>query len=231
MKFDVEYSPSFAWLRVQLEPNETLKAEAGSMVMKTPTLGMSTRLNSGYGASFWDKFLAFFAALARKFLGGETMFINEFGDPAGGEVVLAPRLPGNITHRRITAGQRLFVQGGSYLASTGPLKMKLRFAGLRGLLGGAGLFFLEFSGEGDLFINSYGGIVEIPVRGSYIVDTGHMVAFDGTLDFKVRGSGGVTQTLFSGEGLTLQLQGNGNVYVQSRNINALVSSLTPFLRG
>ena len=231
MNFTVEHAPSFAWLRVQLGPNETIDAEAGAMVSRTPALGMDTRLNAGRAAGLWRKFVALLVALARKFLGGETMFINTFGGPTGGEVVLAPKLSGTITHRRLTAGSRLFVQAGSYLASTGQVDTRLRLGGLRTLLGGEGLFLLECTGEGDLFLNSYGGIVEIPVQGRYVVDTGHLVAFDGSLNFAIKGSGGLKATLFSGEGLTMHFEGRGTLYVQSRNLNSLVSSVTPFLRS
>jgi uncharacterized protein (TIGR00266 family) len=170
-------------------------------------------------------------AIFRKLLGGETMFVNDFHGPQGGEVVLAPAWSGQIMHRPLLEGNRLFVQTGSYLASTGTIDTKIRWGGLRAMFGGEGLILLECSGQGELFLNSYGGIVEVPVQGSFVVDTGHIVAFDGTLDFKVRSIGGVKSFLFSGEGLVCEFSGQGKVYVQSRNVSALVSWLTPMLRG
>jgi uncharacterized protein (TIGR00266 family) len=71
----------------------------------------------------------------------------------------------------------------------------------------------------------------VPVNGAFVVDTGHIVAFDGTLDFKVRSVGGVKSFLFSGEGLVCEFRGQGTVYVQSRNLNALIGWLTPMLHG
>jgi uncharacterized protein (TIGR00266 family) len=159
------------------------------------------------------------------------MFINEFSAPGGGEVVVAPSLAGQITMKRITSGQRLFVQRGSYLASTGDVDTKVRFGGLRTLLGGEGLILLECSGTGDVFVNSYGGITEIPLNGRFVVDTGHVVAFDGSLDFKVRSIGGLKSFLFSGEGLVCEFSGKGTLYIQSRNLNALVGWITPMLPG
>lgn len=231
MQHSIEYGPAFAWLRVQLEPGEQIQAEAGAMVTRSPQLEMATRLNAGRKAGFFRRVQAFFVALMRKLFGGETVFINEFSGPAGGEVVLAPSLSGQITHRPMARSQPLLVQGGSYLASTGQVDTRLRFAGLRGLLGGEGLFFLECSGEGDLFINSYGGIVEVDCDGGFIVDTGHIVAFDASLDFKVKGAGGGLKSLFlSGEGLVMQFSGKGKIYLQSRNLGALVGWISPFLR-
>jgi uncharacterized protein (TIGR00266 family) len=231
MQHRIEHGPVFAWLRVALAPGESILAEAGAMVTRTPALEMETRLNAGKRAGFFRVIVAFFVALMRKFLGGETMFVNEFSGPGGGEVVLAPSLSGQIMTKQLSPGQVLYVQRGSWLASTGDIDAKLRFGGLRTLFGGEGLVLLECKGTGDLFVNSYGGITEVPVSGKFIVDTGHIVAFDGTLDFKVRSIGGVKSFLFSGEGLVCEFSGRGTVYVQSRNLNALVSWLTPLLPG
>lgn len=231
MQFAVEHGPAFAWLRVRLEQGESIDAEAGAMVTRSPALEMDTRLNAGRSVGLWQKFKALFVAILRKVLGGETMFINRFSGPQGGEVVLAPRLSGHVVHRKLAEGERLVLQSGAYLASTGGIEARIVWGGLRGLLGGEGLFFLECRGPGDLFLNSYGGIREVPVDGRYVVDTGHIVAFDGSLDFKLRGAGnGLKSLFFSGEGLVCEFQGRGTVYVQSRNLGALVGWISPFLR-
>jgi uncharacterized protein (TIGR00266 family) len=231
MQHRIEHGPVFAWLRVALAPGESVLAEAGAMVTRTPALGMATRLNAGKRAGFFRIIVAFFVALMRKLFGGETMFVNEFSGPTGGEVVLAPSLAGHIMQKQLAGGQRLFVQRGSWLASTGDIDAKLRFGGLRTLLGGEGLVLLECQGTGEVFLNSYGGITPVEVNGKFIVDTGHIVAFDGTLDFKVRSVGGFKSFLFSGEGLVCEFAGRGTIYVQSRNLDALVSWLTPLLPG
>lgn len=233
MDHSVEHGPSFAWLRVKLGAGESIEAEAGSMVTMTPGVSMTTRLNAGSRAGFFGRLLALMVALARKLFGGETLFINTFTASAGGgEVVLAPSLSGPIWHKALVhGGGRLLVQAGSYLASTQGVDTKLRWGGLRGLFGGEGLFFLESSGDGDLFINSYGGIHEIDVDGTAIVDTGHIVAFDATLDFKIRAAGGgVKSFLFSGEGLVCEFRGRGKLYIQSRDMRALVGWIAPHLR-
>lgn len=231
MKHSIEYGPAFAWLRVQLDPGEEIEAEAGAMVTRSPALEMETRLNAGKRAGFFQKFIAFFVALVRKFAGGETMFVNDFKGPSGGEVVLSPGLSGHIEHRPLDAGQGLLVQSGSYLASSEKVGTKLKWAGLRGLFGGEGLFFVHCTGPGDLFVNSYGGITPIEVDGAYVVDTGHIVAFDEALDFEIKSAGKGFKALFlSGEGLVCRFTGRGTVYVQSRNVGGLVGWLTPYLR-
>ncbi|NVB37618.1 TIGR00266 family protein [Pseudenhygromyxa sp. WMMC2535] len=237
MQHQIEFGPAFAWLKVQLAPNEVLQAEAGAMVRQTPGLEMDTRLNAGRSAGFFAKVKAFFAAMARKFLGGETVFVNDFHGPQGGEVVLAPSLSGHIMHQLLDGNRTLFIQASAYLASTGTVDTKLRFGGLKSMLGGEGLVLQECSGQGDVWINSYGGITEVPINGTFVVDTGHIVAFDGDLTFKVRaaGSGGggfsLKSFLFSGEGLVCEFTGQGRVWIQSRNLGALVGWITPYLKG
>jgi uncharacterized protein (TIGR00266 family) len=229
MQYHVKHGPAFAWLEVDLAPGDAIQAEAGSMVMRTPSVEMSTRLNAGRRAGVFRVIWAFLVALVRRYVGGETMFVNEFTTASSGRVVIAPALSGHLVERRLTGAQRLFVQTGSYLASTGNVDTRVRFGGLRTLLGGEGLVLLECAGEGDVFVNSYGWVHEVPVDGKFIVDTGHIVAFDGTLDFRVRSVGGLKSFLFSGEGLVCEFNGRGSVWVQSRNLSALTSWLSPLL--
>jgi uncharacterized protein (TIGR00266 family) len=229
VQHSIEHGPSFAWLRVGLAQGEELQAEAGAMVRMSPDVEMTTHLNAGYRAGFFRKIVAFFVALLRKFLGGETVFVNRFTSSGGGEVVLAPSLSGHIVHRMLSPSERLFVQTGSYLASAGAVDTKLRFGGLRTLFGGEGLVLLECTGSGDLWVNSYGGVIPIEVNGSFTVDTGHIVAFDGSLDFKVKSVGGMKSFFFSGEGLVCEFRGRGTVFVQSRNLGALVGWISPLL--
>lgn len=229
MNHRVEHGPSFAWLKVALAPGEQIQAEAGAMVSRDPQVEMSTHLNAGQRAGVFRIFVAFLVALARKFLGGETMFVNRFSSSAPGELILAPALSGQIIHKQLDATHKLFVQAGSYLASTGEIDTRVRFTGLRSLLGGEGLVLLECTGLGDLWVNSYGGVLPLEVNGAFTVDTGHIVAFDGSLDFKVKSVGGMKSLFLSGEGLVCEFSGRGVVYIQSRNIKALVGWLSRLL--
>lgn len=229
MEYHIEHGPAFAWLRVDLAQGESIQAEAGAMVRQSPYIQMETHLNASKKSGFIGKLTAFFVALVRRVLGGETMFVNRFIGTQPGEVVLAPSLSGHIIERKLGQGETLFVQAGSYLASTGEVETKLKFTGLRSLLGGEGLALLECSGPGQLFINAYGGIQPVPISGKFVVDTGHIVAFDSSLNFKVKSVGNAKSLLFSGEGLVCEFEGHGNVYIQSRNVGALVGWLSKML--
>ena len=227
MQHTISHGPSFAWLTLQLETGDTVTAEAGAMVTMDPTLSMKTRLNSPTKSGFFGKVLTFLIAIVRKVLGGETMFVNDFS--GGGELRLAPALAGYVIHRRLE-NERILLTPGSYLASGSGLNMRLRFGGLRAILSREGIFFVEISGTGDLWMNAYGGITEVPIDGSFVVDNGHIVAFDAGLDFKITSAGGgLMGFVASGEGLVCEFQGKGTLWLQSRNTSALVGWISRLL--
>jgi uncharacterized protein (TIGR00266 family) len=168
-------------------------------------------------------------AIGRKFFGGETMFINTFtAGQQGGLILIAPSLNGDIIHFPMK-GSGLMIQASSFLAGSPGVNVKLKFGGIKTLLGGEGLFLLRADGQGDLFVNSYGGIREFDLNGPFIVDTGHIVAFEESLDFKVKKVGSWKSTLLSGEGLVCEFNGKGKLWIQTRNVGAMVGWLRPML--
>lgn len=232
MNHEITHGPSFAMLRADLNPGETIVAVAGAMVARNSQVGMQVKMNTPKKAGFFGKLKGFLIALMRKFVGGETFFVNHFSTPQPGSVWFAPTLSGAITHRTLGPGEMITVSTGAYLASTGDVDMRLKFAGLKGLLAKEGLFFLEIVGPGDLWFTSYGGIEAIPVNGTYMVDNGHIVGWEGPLTYKMKSvGGGAMGFLASGEGLVCEFSGQGRVYIQSRNLGALVEWLTPLLPG
>jgi uncharacterized protein (TIGR00266 family) len=120
-------------------------------------------------------------------------------------------------------GQTLVMSAGAFVACAGEVDLKLRWGGLRAILAKEGAFFVEASGRGDLWLTSYGAIDEIWVNGTYVVDNGHLVAFDSSLQFKIKSpGGGVMGFVASGEGLVCEFTGQGRVLIQSRNTMSLV---------
>jgi len=200
-----KHNPSYTLLQCRLGPGEKLKAEAGAMVYMSPGISMETTFGSGI-----------LSAIARKFLGGESLFVNVFTAPqGGGEIGIAPSHVGDVQHMKLT-GQTLMLQSGSYLCSSPEVTVTPQFGGIRSFFGGEGLFLLKVSGAGDLYYSSYGAIIPIDVNGSYKVDTGHIVAFQDSLSFKVKKVGGWKSTLLSGEGLICEFSGSGKLWIQSR---------------
>ncbi|MCP4604372.1 MAG: TIGR00266 family protein [Proteobacteria bacterium] len=232
MKNTIKHGPAYAMATVDLGPGETVTVEAGSMVGMSDGLQIKTHIG-GNKIGFLGAIFNFFLALIRKFLGGETLFVNTYSPPRGdeGKVLIAPALPGDIVHYELDGARSLIVQGSSYLASTDSVAVKTKFGGLKSLFSGEGVFWLNCKGMGHLWINCYGAIHEIDVNGSYIVDTGHVVAFDDSLDYKIKGSGSLKSTLLSGEGLTMHFHGHGKLFIQSRNMGGMIHWITPRLRG
>jgi uncharacterized protein (TIGR00266 family) len=219
MDHEIEYRPSFALLTVTLDPGESVRAEAGSMVSYSDGVNIETRASGGVIDS-----------IKRSVLGGESFFQNTFTAPEGGEVTFAPPLPGDIVHHGLD-GETLYVQSGSYVASDPAIDVDTEFGGGRTFFGGEGLFLLRLDGAGSTFLSSYGAIHEreLDAGERYTVDTGHIVAFEGSTDFDVERVGGLRSTLFSGEGLVCTFTGPGKVWLQTRSTDAFLAWLVPQL--
>jgi uncharacterized protein (TIGR00266 family) len=227
----ITHGPSFAMLRVDLAPGETIVGEAGAMVARHQQLEMAVKLNAGPSSGFFAGLKALVVALIRRLIGGETFFVNHFTAPQGGSVWLAPPLAGQVVHRRLN-GELLLLSTGAYLAHAGNVELRLKFGGLRGLFAKEGAFFLAVSGHGELWFTSYGGVEAIDVNGSYVVDNGHLVGYEGNLTFTIRSAGGgLLGFAASGEGLVCEFQGQGRVWIQTRNLGSLVGWLSPMLPG
>lgn len=231
VRHTIEHGPSFAMLNVDLMPGQVLIAEAGSMVARSSHVAMEVKMNAGPNAGFFGKLKAIFIALIRKAVGGETFFVNHFSAPQPGKVWIAPGLSGQIVHRVMGPQDRLIMSSGAYLCSVGAIDIKMKFGGLKSLLAKEGAFMLETTGQGELWFTSYGGIQTVEVNGSFIVDNGHLVGYEGNLEMKIRSAGGgLMGFMASGEGLVCEFTGQGRVYIQSRNTSSLVSWLGPHLR-
>lgn len=227
---EITHGPSFAMLRVDLQPGQTFVGEAGSMVARNQQVGMEVKMNAGKSAGFFAFLKAMTIAVIRKFVGGETFFVNHFQTQTPGSVWLAPSVSGQIHHRRLN-GETLVLSTGAYMGHVGDIDIKMKFGGLKSLLAKEGAFFLEVSGTGDLWFNSYGGVHVVDINGPYIVDNGHLVGYEGQLTFDIRSAGGGLMGLMaSGEGLVCEFNGQGRVYLQSRNLSALVDWLSSIAR-
>ncbi len=219
MKHEILYKPSYSLAVVNMECDEEIVAESGAMVSMSSGIAIETSARGGL-----------FGGLARKFLGGESFFLNTFHADEAGEITLAPPLPGDVFHTDMR-NETLLVQSGSYMASSRDISVDTQWGGARTFFSKEGLFLLRVQGSGDLFLSSYGAIhiKELRRGESYIVDTGHMVAFDETVDYQVTRVGGLKSTLFSGEGLVCQLTGPGRILIQSRSADSFLSWLIPQL--
>jgi len=219
MDIEVIHRPSYSLAIAKLTPNERIRAEAGAMVSMSGGVQIETKAEGGLLKS-----------LGRSVLGGESFFQNFFVAPAtGGEVTLAPELPGDIAVIEMS-GEKLMVQSGSYMASESTVELSTKLS-VKALMSAEGVAMLEATGTGTLLVSSYGAIYEktLTAGEKYVVDTSHLVAFDGSLSVQPKPIGGLKSTLFSGEGFVIELTGPGKIYIQTRSPQALINWIIPQL--
>ena len=144
--------------------------------------------------------------------------------------MVAPALPGDLFALDL-GGESLMVQSGSYVASDTSIEVDTRWGGAKTFFASEGLIMLRVAGAGKLLLSSYGAIhqMDLGAGQTYTVDTGHLVAFTEGMGFQVRRVGGLKSTLFSGEGLVVELAGPGRVLAQTRSQDAFLAWLIPRL--
>ena len=117
-----------------------------------------------------------------------------------------------------------FLQNSAFVAATPGVELESKWQGMiKGFFSGESLFLIRCSGEGDLWFNTYGGLIEIDVDGGYVVDTGNIVAFTQSLDYSISKVGGYKSLFFSGEGFVCRFKGKGKVWIQTRSTEAFTS--------
>jgi len=216
MQIDILHQPESAIAHIHLNPYDSLLAEAGAMVAMDPGIATTTTLRRGQGGGMMGGL--------KRMLAGESLFVSEFrAGSAPGGLYLAPQLPGDMVHY-ILQGSGLVVQSTGYVACTAGVAIDLGFQGLKSLFSGESIFWLTASGTGDVLLSSFGAIYAIDVDGEYIVDTGHIVAFEQTLDFSIQNAGGNWLGAFlGGEGFVCRFTGRGKLFCQTHNPGAFGS--------
>lgn len=210
-------SESFRILKVTLAPKTQIIGESGSMASQEVQIQTMTVMNG----SFWQ-------ALALKFLGEESFFINYFQNPDSVErsIYLSQTTPGEIIEREVN-GEKFYIQPGSFIARTTGIQTTLRWAGFASFFGGEGLFRIEISGQGKLWYGCYGAVIEKEIQGDYIVDSGHLLSYPSHFKLSLKTAGGILTSLLTREGFVLKLNGNGKILLQTRSIKGLADWLNP----
>jgi uncharacterized protein (TIGR00266 family) len=225
MQAEILARPSASVARLTLDTNETVTCEVGAMIAMSTGFTVETSASRRGGGGLW--------AGMKRMVAGENFFLNHFTARAGAQsLIIGPVMCGDVVHRPLR-GESLIVQGSSWLASGPGVAMDASYQGLgKALFSGESVFWIKCSGQGDLFLNSFGAIYEIQVDGSHVVDSGHIVAFDDTLQFSVGKLGDSwLDTFLSGEGLVCHFRGQGTLYCQSHSPPSFGRLLGPMLRA
>lgn len=225
MQVEILARPASSVAKIAMVPGETLVCEVGAMIAMTSGLTVETRgRKRGGQGGIWQGL--------RRMLAGENFFLNYFrAEAPNQELWLGPSLLGDITRHTLRTGA-LIVQGSSWLASSADIDVDATFPGLgRALFSGERIFWVKCSGHGDILLNSFGAIYVVNVAGEYVVDTGHIVAFEDTLQFNIRtASQSLLGSFLGGEGLVCRFTGYGKLYCQSHNPPSFGRLLGPKLR-
>jgi uncharacterized protein (TIGR00266 family) len=211
VQVDIRDRPSFANMLVQMQPGDRIIAEAGAMASRSASISMSTRWSGGV-----------FRAILKRIFGSESLFVNEFTAESPGQLVLTQPYPGDIVCLELT-GNTMFLQPGAFIACEPGVSMGLGWAGIRSFIAREGAFRLKVTGHGRVWFGAYGAIFTKEVLGEYVVDSGHLVAYEPTVGIRVALAGGIFSSFFSGEGLVTRVHGQGKVYLQSRSFGGLVA--------
>lgn len=216
MQVNILYRPSQSLAQCWLAPNESVLAESGAMVGMSTNVAMQTQAGG------------FLKGLKRMF-GGESFFRNTFTAQGGqGEVLFAPSLCGDMTV--LECGHRQYnISNSNFVACAAGVDVATKGSG-KGFFSGTGLFVLSTQGQGPCIIGAFGALEEVRVEGSLVIDTGHVAAWDATLNYKVGKSGsGWIASWLSGEGLVCHFEGQGSVWVQTRNAAEYGGTIGPML--
>ncbi len=220
MNTDIKYRPAYALAVVTLAANEGIRVDSGAMVSMSADLQIETKAQGGIMAS-----------LGRSLLGGESFFQNTYrASGNGGEITLAPPLPGDMFTLDMR-GETMLLQSGAFVACSESINLDTKWTGAKTFFAKEGPIMLRASGTGTLIFASYGAIHErnLGPGEKYKLDTGHLVAFNDGMGFEVQRVGGLKSTIFSGEGLVVQMTGPGRLLMQTRSEDAFLSWLIPHL--
>ena len=219
-------------VEIELDPNETVIAEAGSMLFMEDGIEFETKMGDGSNAT--QSIMGKLFQAGTRLLTGESLFMTHFTNRGYGKrkVAFAAPYPGTVMPidlKKIN-NNTLIVQKDGFLCAAMGTKLSIHFNQKlgTGLFGGEGFILQKLQGDGLAFVHAGGVVIERQLNNETLrVDTGCVVAFEPTVNFSVQRSGNLKSMLFGGEGIFLAtLQGTGRCWIQSMPISKLVDRLS-----
>ncbi len=223
-------------IEIELDPQETVIAEAGSMMMMSQGIKMETIFGDGREQQgFFGKLLS----AGKRVLTGESLFMTAYTNLGQGKqhVHFAAPYPGKIIPIDLTKfGNKVICQKDAFLCAAKGVSVGIEFQKRlgTGLFGGEGFIMQKLEGDGWAFVHSCGTIIERDLQPGEVlrVDTGCIVGFTQTVDYDIQFIGGIKNTLFGGEGVFFaQLSGPGKVWIQSLPFSRLAGRVLMYSRG
>lgn len=225
MQYELLAKPAATVVRLTLDAQESFTCEVGAMVAMSNGFHVETSGRRKGGSGGLMKGL-------KRMFAGENYFLNHFTATAAGQTLyLGPSLLGDIVYHPLRGGS-MIVQGSSWLASSTSIELDATWQGWgASFFSGESIFWVKCSGTGHMFLSSFGAIYSVEVDGEYVVDSGHIVAFEDTLQFKIgKSNSSWIGTFAGGEGLVCRFSGKGRLYCQSHNPPSFGKLLGPTLK-
>ncbi len=218
-------------MEIELDPGETVIAEAGVMMYMEDGIGFESRMGDGSKpkAGFMDKLVS----AGKRVITGESLFLTHFTNAASQgkrHAAFGAPYPGKIIAIDLDeTGGELICQKDSFLCAAMGTELSIDFSKRlgSGLFGGEGFILQRLLGDGMVFVHAGGTIVEKSLNNQkLLVDTGCIVAFENTIDYDIERAGNLKSMIFGGEGLFLAtLQGTGRVWLQSLPFSRLADRI------
>ena len=224
MRYEIKGAP-LPVVVCEVEANETLITEKGSMCWMSPNMKMETTTNGGIGKAFGRMF------------SGEAMFQNRYtAQGKEGMIAFASSFPGDILAFEISPGNEIIVQKSGFLASESSVNISVHFQKNigAGFFGGEGFIMQKLSGNGIAFVEFDGHIetYELGYGESMIIDTGYLAAMSGSCSIEIESVPGIKNKFLGGEGLfNTKVTGPGKIYLQTMPISSVASSIRPLIRA
>jgi len=220
-------------VEVELDPMETVIAEAGSMMYMDQGIKFETKMGDGSDPN--QGMMSKLLSAGTRILTGESLFVTHFTNVAGVKqrVAFAAPYPGKIVPLDLGhLGGSLIVQKDGFLCAAKGTRIHItlnRRIGT-GLVGGEGFILQKLDGDGRAFLHAGGTVIERRLKGETLkIDTGCVVGYTPGIDFNIETAGGLRSMVFGGEGIFLAtLRGTGTVWLQSMPIRKLIQAISPY---
>ena len=206
----------------ELEDGEQMVTERGSMSWMSPNMKMDTSTNGGIGKAFGRMF------------SGESMFQNTYTSQGGkGLIAFASSFPGSIKAFEVRPGQEYIFQKKAFLASEAGVSLTVHFQKkvASGLFGGEGFILQRVSGNGIVFAEFDGHVVEYDLQPGQqiVIDSGYLAAMTASCQMDIQTVPGLKNMVFGGEGLfNTVITGPGHVWLQTMPISSVANALRPY---
>jgi uncharacterized protein (TIGR00266 family) len=226
------FGDDIQFVEIELDPHETVIAEAGAMVYMED--GISFEVKMGDGSTPNQGLMGKLLSAGSRVLTGESLFITHFTNLGYNKsrVAFAAPYPGTIIAVDLAQIRNtLIVQKDGFLCAAFGTKLSITLNKRigSGLLGGEGFILQKLEGDGKVFVHAGGTVIERQLNNQTLrIDTGCVVAFEPSLDFDIEAVGSLKSMVFGGEGLFLAtIRGTGKVWLQSMPIRKLIRAISP----